>query len=183
MAFVGDLSPADAADLCDRVRHTKRPGDIAVVSVHWGSNWGYAVPRAQVLFAHWLIDAGVDVVHGHSSHHPRPVEVYRDRLVLYGCGDLVNDYEGISGHEKYRSDLRLLYFAHLDEDGRLDQLRMVPLQARKLRLRHATESDARWLRRELHKASHRFGSDIDLADRSTLVLTPPRRPLAPPAHR
>ncbi|HEU5455987.1 MAG TPA: CapA family protein, partial [Nocardioides sp.] len=118
-----------------------------------------------------------------SSHHPRPVEVYRDRLVLYGCGDLVNDYEGISGHEKHRSDLRLLYFVSLDEDGRLDQLRMVPLQARKLRLWDATESDARWLRRELHKASHRFGSDIHLQDRSTLVLTPPRRPAAPPARR
>ena len=183
VAFVGDLSPAAAQDLCDRVRRTKQPGDFAVVSIHWGSNWGYAVPRAQVLFAHWLVDAGVDVVHGHSSHHPRPIEVYRDRLVIYGCGDLVNDYEGISGHERFRSDLRLLYFVALDEDGRLDQLRMVPLQARKLRLCHATESDARWLRRELHKASHRFGSDIDLADRSTLVLTPRRRPAAPPARR
>ena len=183
MAFVGDLSPADAADLCDRVRRTKRPGDLAVVSVHWGSNWGYSVPRAQILFAHWLIDSGVDVVHGHSSHHPRPIEVYRDRLVLYGCGDLVNDYEGISGHERFRSDLRLLYVVHLDSDGRLDQLRMEPLQARRLRLWHATQSDARWLRRELHKASHRFGSDIDLAGRSTLVLTPPRRPAAPPVRR
>jgi poly-gamma-glutamate synthesis protein (capsule biosynthesis protein) len=24
---------------------------------------------------------------GHSSHHPRPIKVYRDRLILYGCGD------------------------------------------------------------------------------------------------
>jgi poly-gamma-glutamate synthesis protein (capsule biosynthesis protein) len=183
VAFVGDLSPASAADLCDRVRRTKRPGDLAVVSVHWGSNWGYSVPRAQILFAHWLIDSGVDVVHGHSSHHPRPIEVYRDRLVLYGCGDLVNDYEGISGHERFRSDLRLLYFVHLDSDGRLDQLRMVPLQARKLRLWHATESDARWLRRELHRAGRRFGSEIDLEGSSTLMLTPRRRPAAPPVHR
>jgi hypothetical protein len=27
----------------------------------------------------------------------RPFEVYRDRLILYGCGDLLNDYEGIGG--------------------------------------------------------------------------------------
>ena len=95
VAFLSEDSEADADALCDRVRRTKQPGDIAVVSVHWGSNWGYDVPREQVRFAHRLIDDGVDVVHGHSSHHPRPVEVYRDRLVLYGCGDLINDYEGI----------------------------------------------------------------------------------------
>ncbi len=170
VAYVGDLSPADAADLCDRVRHTKRPGDIAIVSVHWGSNWGYAVPRAQIHFAHWLIDSGVDVVHGHSSHHPRPVEVYRDRLVLYGCGDLVNDYEGISGHERFRSDLRLLYFVSLDASGRLDRVRMVPMQARQMRLWHATEQDAGWLRRELHKASRRFGSRIGLEPDGSLVV-------------
>ena len=170
VAFVGDLSPADAADLCDRVRRTKRPGDIAVVSVHWGSNWGYAVPRAQVRFAHWLIDSGVDVVHGHSSHHPRPVEVYRGRLVLYGCGDLVNDYEGISGDERYRPDLRLLYFVYLDASGRLDRVTMVPLQARQMRLWHATEPDAQWLRRALNKASRRFGSRIDLEPDGTLVV-------------
>jgi poly-gamma-glutamate synthesis protein (capsule biosynthesis protein) len=38
----------------------------------------------------------VDVVHGHSSHHCKGAEVYRGRLVLYGCGDLISDYEGIS---------------------------------------------------------------------------------------
>ena len=170
VAFVGDLSPADAADLCDRVRRTKQPGDIAVVSIHWGSNWGYAVPRAQVRFAHWLVDSGVDVVHGHSSHHPRPVEVYRGRLVLYGCGDLVNDYEGISGDERYRPDLRLLYFVYLDASGRLDRVTMVPLQARQMRLWHAIEPDAQWLRRALNKASRRFGSRIDLEPDGTLVV-------------
>ena len=53
----------------------------------------------QVRFAHRLIDGGVDLVHGHSSHHPRPIEVFRGKLVLYGCGDCINDYEGISGHQ------------------------------------------------------------------------------------
>ena len=64
-------------------------------------------------FAHWLVDGGVDIVHGHSSHHPRPIEVYRDRLILYGCGDFIDDYEGIEGYEQYRDDLVLMYFATL----------------------------------------------------------------------
>ena len=172
VAYIGDLSPTAAKDLQQRVRRTKRPGDIAIVSIHWGSNWGYAVPRAHTRFAHWLIDAGADVVHGHSSHHPRPIEVYQHRLVLYGCGDLVNDYEGITGDEQFRPDLRLLYNAHLDSDGRLERLRMVPFQARKLRLQRATRDDARSLQGTLHKASRNFGSRIDLEPDGTLTLRP-----------
>jgi len=168
VAFLDEHSDADA--FCERVRRVKQPGDIAVVSVHWGSNWGYRVPSAQVHFAHRLIDSGVDVVHGHSSHHPRPIEVYRDRLVLYGCGDLINDYEGIGGHERFRSDLRLLYLARLDPAGALDELQMVPLQSRQMRLRNATEQDVSWLHRVLRKASSRFGSRIDLAPNASLLI-------------
>ena len=67
-------------------------------------------------FAHRLIEAGVDVVYGHSSHHPRLIEVYRGRLILYGCGDLVNDYEGIQPYRAFRDELRLLYFVSVDPD-------------------------------------------------------------------
>jgi poly-gamma-glutamate synthesis protein (capsule biosynthesis protein) len=170
VAFLSERSNADTHAICNRVRRVKQPGDIAVVSVHWGSNWGYDVPRAQVRLAHRLIDSGVDVVHGHSSHHPRPVEVYRDRLVLYGCGDLINDYEGIGGDKRFRGDLRLLYVARLDPAGRLDELRMVPLQSRQMRLRLATEQDARWLRGVLCEASRRFGSRLELEPDASLLL-------------
>jgi poly-gamma-glutamate capsule biosynthesis protein CapA/YwtB (metallophosphatase superfamily) len=101
------LSSATAGDVLGQVQAAKRPGDIAVVSIHWGSNWGYGVDADQVRFTHQLIDGGVDVVHGHSSHHPRPIEVFRGKLILYGCGDCIDDYEGIPGHQAYRGDWRL----------------------------------------------------------------------------
>jgi poly-gamma-glutamate capsule biosynthesis protein CapA/YwtB (metallophosphatase superfamily) len=62
-----------------------------VASVHWGPNWGYQIAESQRRFARGLIDAGVDLVHGHSSHHPIGMELYRDPLICYGCGDFVND--------------------------------------------------------------------------------------------
>lgn len=172
VAFLSEHSNADTDDFCNRVSGMKQPGDIAVVSVHWGSNWGYDVPRAQVRLAHRLVDSGVDVVHGHSSHHPRPVEAYRDRLVLYGCGDLINDYEGIGGMKRFRGDLRLVYVARLDPTGELDELRMVPLQSRQMRLGHPTEQDAKWLHGVLSKASRRFGSRLELAPDASLLLHP-----------
>ena len=40
--------------------------------------------------------------------------LYRDKLILYGCGDFLSDYEGIRGHEQYRGDLPLMYFPYLE---------------------------------------------------------------------
>ena len=166
-----DLSDATADDVIGRAGAAKGPGDVVVVSVHWGSNWGYAVGPEQVRFAHRLIGGGVDLIHGHSSHHPGPVEVFGGKLVLYGCGDCINDYEGITGHERYRGDLRLLYFASLHPDtGALAALRMAPMQARKLRLHRARQADARWLATAVERASSRFGSRVGLQPDGLLAL-------------
>ena len=160
--LIASLTDAAADELCRRAEEVRQPNDIVVVSAHWGNNWGYQVEADQVRFAHRLIDGGVDVVHGHSSHHPRPIEVYSGKLILYGCGDLVDDYEGITGHERYRDDLRLLYLPRLDPaSGRLKELRLAPFQARQLRLHRASERDAEWLRAELDDVSRRFGSRIE----------------------
>ncbi|GGW30217.1 hypothetical protein GCM10010340_04920 [Streptomyces griseoloalbus] len=174
VAYLPEPSATTAAVVVDRVRRTKRPGDIAVVSVHWGSNWGYRVPRNQIRFARALVDGGVDVVHGHSSHHPRPVEMYRGRLILYGCGDFVDDYEGISGYEEYRDDLRLAYLASVAADtGRPAGLRMVPLRARRMRLEAAADDERAWLRETLDRISD---VPIALDPDGTLTLAPPPVP-------
>jgi poly-gamma-glutamate synthesis protein (capsule biosynthesis protein) len=166
------LSDAVADALIERVGAARQRGDLVVVSIHWGSNWGYEADSEQVRFAHRLIDGGVDLIHGHSSHHPRPVEVYRGKLILYGCGDCIDDYEGISGYEEFRADLRLLYFADLvPGTGTLAALRMVPMQARQMRLRHASTADSQWLARTLDRISGPFRSRIEGRRGDTLELT------------
>jgi poly-gamma-glutamate capsule biosynthesis protein CapA/YwtB (metallophosphatase superfamily) len=142
-----------------------------VVSIHWGSNWGYGVDADQVRFARALIDGGVDLVHGHSSHHPRPIEVFRGKLILYGCGDCIDDYEGITGHRACRGDLRLLYFASLEAGtGRLAALRMAPMRARRMRLHPAPAADRQWLSALLDRISRDFGSRVDLRPDGMLAL-------------
>lgn len=169
--FVCRPTQADADEVVARVEGVRRPGDIVVVSVHWGSNWGYDVTDDEISFAHRLVDGGVDVVHGHSSHHPRPIEVYGGKVILYGCGDFIDDYEGISGHARFRDDLRLLYLATVDPaTGRLDALRMVPLQARRMRLTSTTDDDAQWLRSTLDRISRPFGVRVGLAPDGTLAV-------------
>jgi poly-gamma-glutamate capsule biosynthesis protein CapA/YwtB (metallophosphatase superfamily) len=169
------LSPGAADDVLGQVQAARQPGDLAIVSVHWGSNWGYDVDEDQVRFARRLIDGGVDLVHGHSSHHPRPIEVFRGKLILYGCGDCIDDYEGITGYREYRSDLRLLYFASVDRGtGQLAALQMAPMRARKMRLDQAPAEDRQWLSAVLDRISRGFGSRIDLQSDGMLALrTPP----------
>jgi poly-gamma-glutamate capsule biosynthesis protein CapA/YwtB (metallophosphatase superfamily) len=171
VAFLGEPSDAVADAISAGLQETRRAGDLAVASVHWGPNWGYRVGRRETRFAHRLVEGGVDVVHGHSAHHPRPVEVYRGKLILYGCGDFIDDYEGITGYQEFRPDLRLGYLADVDADtGALHRLRMAALQARRMRLEAATPPDALWLSTTLDRVSRPFGSRIRLAPDGHLVL-------------
>jgi poly-gamma-glutamate synthesis protein (capsule biosynthesis protein) len=87
--------------------------------------------------------------------------VYRDKLILYGCGDFLNDYEGIAGYEGFRGDLTLMYFPMLDfGSGRLLGLRMTPLRIRHFRLERPNEADVHWLRERLDTESRRFGASV-----------------------
>jgi poly-gamma-glutamate synthesis protein (capsule biosynthesis protein) len=166
--------------LAARIDATRRAGDVVVASIHWGGNWGYRIPRAQRELAHRLVDAArVDLVHGHSSHHVKAIEVYRERLILYGAGDLLTDYEGINGHEAFRGDLGLMYFADLDPGtGRLLSLQMVPTQVRRFRVVRAARTDARWLAGLLSREGAPFRTRVDVTADGDLALRwePPALP-------
>ena len=162
-----DFSKGSLRQVTEQVRGVKRRGDIAIASIHWGRNWGYGIPADDIAFAHQLIDqASVDIVHGHSSHHVKGVEVYKGRLILYGCGDLINDYEGIGGYETYRDDLSLMYFA-----GTLQSLHMVPTQMRRFQLHLAEPSEVQWLATTMDRECRKFGHRVQRQG-SDLVLIP-----------
>lgn len=163
---------ADSAEaVISDIRRYRKEGDRVVVSVHWGSNWGYDIPDSQQAFAHRLIDSGlVDVIHGHSSHHPKGIEVYRRRPIFYGCGDLINDYEGIGGREKYRGDLSLLYFPELNSQGELVSLTMEPMQIYRFQMRNASEDDRAWLVDSLDRECQQFGHTVKQGPDGALLL-------------
>ena len=168
--LVRDLSRATADGLLEHIQTTRAPGDLVITSIHWGGNWGWDTATEEIAFAHRLIDGGVDLVHGHSSHHVRAIERYRDRLILYGCGDLITDYEGIRGHTSFRGDLGALYLAELSTDGELVGLRLIPTQMKRLRLSRPRPSDIEWLRRTLDRLSRPLGSSVALTGDGALEL-------------
>ena len=169
--LLDDLSEATAARIASQMREFQRPGDLLIASIHWGGNWGYDIPTEQIAFAHRLIEDGVTVVHGHSSHHVKAIEVFKDRLILYGCGDFLTDYEGISGYETLRGDLAMMYLIELVPlTGQLVSARLVPMQMRRFRLEHASAADAEWLCHLLNKIGAPFGTQTRLKEDNSLTL-------------
>ena len=169
--FVAEASLDAVARIAKQVEMFARDGDICVASIHWGGNWGYAVLPAERAFAHDLIDvAGFDAVHGHSSHHAKAIEVHHDRIILYGCGDFITDYEGISGYEQFRGDLSMMYLPEFGATGALSALRMIPFQMHRFRLNRAAPCDVQWLQQRLERETASFGTHTVLNPDNSLSL-------------
>lgn len=149
-----DLGDPRATALLDDVGELRAAVDLVIVSAHWGGNWGVDVPRNHRRFAHALVDAGVDVVFGHSPHIVRGVEVYRGRPILYGAGDFVDDY-AVDPVE--RNDRSFVFVLHTDAAAPvrlfLHPTEIVGFQAR-MAGRHATE-----IAREMTRRCAALGTD------------------------
>ena len=172
LAVVDGWSIGDVTWLGEAIDAIRLPTDIVVASVHWGSNWGYRVPDGQRRLAHALVEAGVDVVFGHSSHHPRPIELHRGRPILYGAGDFITDYEGISGHEEFRSDLVPAWFISVEPGAQTAELRIAPFRSRRFRLERPPTADVEWLAATLDEHSRRLGVRVAVGTDGLLVAEP-----------
>jgi poly-gamma-glutamate synthesis protein (capsule biosynthesis protein) len=170
--WVGELTALAAGTLGEKVATHARAGDVVVASIHWGGNWGFEISGREREFAHALIDhAGFDLVHGHSSHHVRGIEIYRGKAILYGCGDLLNDYEGIGGHEHYRGDLGLMYFPTVDsESGAIERLLMMPTRIHRLRVNRAPSDGVAWLASTMDRECRKLGAQVTVQPDGMLAL-------------
>jgi poly-gamma-glutamate synthesis protein (capsule biosynthesis protein) len=101
--------------------------------------------------------------------------------VLYGCGDFLTDHEGISGYEEFRGDLALMYFPTVDTaTGELIELRITPMQVRRVQAIRASPTDAKWVFETLTCISEEFGGRIDLLPgdgHPKMRLMPPASPM------
>ncbi|PSP96967.1 poly-gamma-glutamate biosynthesis protein [Halobacteriales archaeon QS_4_70_19] len=141
-------------DLLSRPAVTE--ADLVVASLHWGPNWELVKHPARRRFARWLVDEGVDVVHGHSAHVPQGIEVYEGRPVLYDCGDLVDDYVVKPDLHNDRSFLYELVV----QDGAVTAVRLHPVEIRRSTAHRAEGAVARWLGERVRELSARFDTPV-----------------------
>jgi poly-gamma-glutamate capsule biosynthesis protein CapA/YwtB (metallophosphatase superfamily) len=172
ISLLSDFSNQTVRHIREKVRKVKHPGDIVIVSIHWGGNWGYEIPNEHERFARNLCDeADINIIHGHSSHHVLGIEIYKDKPIIYGCGDFINDYEGIGGYADFRGDLCLMYFVCMDPaSGKLAKLSMKPMQMKNFKLNRASRADAEWLRDILNREGKCFGTRVEVDSENTLSM-------------
>ena len=149
----------------------KRQVGLKVVSLHWGPNYRWSPSPAQISLAHYLIDeCGIDIIHGHSAHHIQGVEIYKGKLIIYGCGDFVDDYAVVApGREgEWRNDLSGGWRVSVGEreggEGlRVRRLEVVPnriklFQAERLEVE---DEDHEWVQRKVRKLCKEFGTKVE----------------------
>jgi len=105
------LKDKRAEKLLEMVRNTKEAVDLLIISTHWGPNWGYSPPKEHIPFAHALIDAGADIIFGHSGHVVRGIEIYKSKLIMYCTGDFIDDY---AVDEIERNDRSFIFVVETD---------------------------------------------------------------------
>jgi poly-gamma-glutamate capsule biosynthesis protein CapA/YwtB (metallophosphatase superfamily) len=153
-ALVSKEAITDAVEIVKRAieSHPCPEDKLRILSVHMGPNWALKGEDEKDIacrrdFAHKVIDdCDVDIVYGHSSHHMRGMEVYKGKLILYGTGDIINDYEGFEnrGEDKYNR-LGGIFIADIDAgSGNLRQLQIVPMFMNRLRLERYKKGSQLW---------------------------------------
>lgn len=101
----------------------------------------------------------------------KAIEIYRERPILYGCGDLLTDYEGITGQPNYRDDLGLMYFVTVQaRSGRLVHFEMTPTRLCRLRVNRASPAETHWLWKLLRRESAALGVQVVLHSDGHLQL-------------
>lgn len=139
--------------------------DLVVASLHWGPNMRASPPAAFQEFAHWLVDAGVAVVHGHSAHVFQGVEVYEGRPILYDTGDFVDDYRVDFDLHNDRSFL----FQVVVEDGEPERLELAPTVVEDCAATAASGDAAQWCRETMRERSAEFDTAFERAGGGLVV--------------
>lgn len=89
-------------------------------------------------------------------------------MILYGCGDFINDYEGLPGYEEMRPALALGFVVDIDERGDLLRgVQMLPFRRKKFRLQRSSQQEADWLVDVMSRES--VGCRVSLDDDGILI--------------
>jgi poly-gamma-glutamate synthesis protein (capsule biosynthesis protein) len=153
-----DLQDRRAQRLFQSVGRTREKTDLLIVSAHWGPNWGYRPQPTHIPFAHALIDAGADIVYGHSCHVFQGIEIYKGRPILYSTGNFVDDY---AVDEIERNDESFIFVVEI-EDRRLKKLRLYPTVIENFQARLAGGERRRTVAEKMKKLSEEFGTILAL---------------------
>jgi poly-gamma-glutamate synthesis protein (capsule biosynthesis protein) len=146
----------------------RRGADIRVLACHWGPNWRHWTPPHFRRFAHRAIEAGFDVFHGHSAHLLQGIEFHKRGLILYDCGDFLDDFWSVPFLRMDRSFLFEVTFAGSGPPS----LRLTPVSLVPSEVNFATGAEAERIRRVMLRRSRNFAVEF-ARDGEAMIARPP----------
>lgn len=84
---------ADENKIKTDIAEARKNADVVIVAYHWGVEYVTQPSERQIYLAHFTIDNGADVVLGNHPHWVQPVELYKDKFIIYAHGNFVFDQE------------------------------------------------------------------------------------------
>jgi poly-gamma-glutamate capsule biosynthesis protein CapA/YwtB (metallophosphatase superfamily) len=97
-AFAADgrpgIVPMDPFLIKEDIRKLRPQVDTVLVAIHWATSRSAEVSADNRAFAHDLIDAGADVILGHHPPHPKGIEVYHGKVILYAPSNVLRGHNG-----------------------------------------------------------------------------------------
>jgi poly-gamma-glutamate synthesis protein (capsule biosynthesis protein) len=95
------IVPMDPFLIKEDIRKLRPQVDYVMVAIHWSTSRSAEVAPENRAFAHELIDAGADVILGHHPPHPKGIEVYRGKVILYAPSNVLRGHNGPSLDDGY----------------------------------------------------------------------------------
>ncbi|ADD05087.1 CapA domain protein [Natrialba magadii ATCC 43099] len=148
----------------DRARRSNP--DLLVASLHWGPNMVTEPSASFREFGRWLVEEGVDLVHGHSAHVFHGIELHDGRPIVYDAGDFVDDY---AVDPELQNDRSFLFVLSVTDVGEPVELRLVPTEISECTVSTASAEAATWARQRMRSLSARYGTTFE-QDGADLVL-------------
>ncbi len=142
------------AQLLAAIKMHKPLVDILIVTLHWGPNMREYPSQNFIDYAHAMIDAGADLIAGHSAHVVQGIEQYKNKLILYDMGDFIDDY---AIDDKLRNDLTAL-FSIMVENKKITQLSIIPARITDMTVNRAEGGEAQQIMNLIMKRSQGFGT-------------------------
>lgn len=158
------FSVDNLSDLLHQIRQLKKQVDIAIVSLHWGPNMRQRPTKEYVDAAHLMIDAGTDIIHGHSAHIFQGIEIYKNKLIMYDTGDLVDDYQV---DPALRNDQSFIFLVTVDKKG-VKRVDLTPLLISDMQVNTAPGKEKTEIMEKIKRLSAELGTVI--TDEGQIVL-------------
>src|SRR6266705_2736183 len=93
--------PMDPFLIKEDIRRLRPQVDYVVLAIHWATNRKYDISPENRNFAHDLIDAGADIIMGHHPPHPKGIEVYNGKVILYAPSNVLRGHTNPNPNDGY----------------------------------------------------------------------------------